>query len=251
MSISFLARPLIYAVPVLAVNFGIFDLACYSTSDGLSFLACILAAYLYLKRYFISLLIFLPIMVCIKIDLLLFTTPLLFFVFVFEKSYRLKTVLSTVVSIAIYIGIMVYWENPGWSSLFYFNFIKHLDHPISLPPTLTIQDYLYVLLHGIINAVYDKSFILYLLLTSCSIYFIKNHANKTSTITALKSPSAVLTVVCLVFIVSHFVIFPAMEERYLSGPYLISAFSLLVMMTSYMAASNSAQQVFFDSCMLL
>ena len=147
-SISFLARPLIFAVPLLAIIFGILDLARLSTPDGLGFLACILSVYFYLKKYNTLLLIVLPIMIGIRTDLILFTAPLLFFVFVFEKSYRFEVVLSIFISVAIYIGIITYFKNPGWSTTFYFSLVKLLTHPISIPPTLTAQNYFYALFYG-------------------------------------------------------------------------------------------------------
>jgi hypothetical protein len=240
LSISFLAGPLIFAVPLLAIIFGIFDLARLSTPDGLGFLACILSVYFYLKKYITLLLILLPIMIGIRTDLILFTTPLLFFVFVFERSYRWKTALSILISVAIYIGIMTYFKNPGWSTIFYFICIEYLAHPISIPQTLTMQNYLYGLFNGTKSLVHNKLFVLYLLLTTYSIYLIKNHANKTSIIITLKSHSAVLTVVCFIFVISHFLIIPDPENRYFFGSYLIGAFSLLLMMASNLTASNSA-----------
>ena len=75
-----------------------------------------------------------------------------------------------------------------------------------------------------------------------SLYVIKNHAKTTSVVIAFKSSSAVLAVVCLVFVVSHFLAFPVAWDRFFSAPYLLGAFSLLVMMTDYLKASNSTQQ---------
>ncbi|MEI6336423.1 MAG: hypothetical protein WCS87_17845 [Methylococcaceae bacterium] len=240
-STSFLATPLIFAVPFLAVIFGIYDLATLSTPDGLGFLACILSVYFYLKKYITLLLIILPIMIGIRTDFILFTIPLLFFVFLFERSCRWKTLLSILISVGIYIGIITYFKNPGWSTIFYFACIQPLIHPISIPPMLTASDYRWALFRGI-KDLYSESFYLYLLLTTYSIYLINNHANKTSIIIALKAPSTILTIVCLITVVSHILILPNIEKRYYSPFYIISAFSFLVMMTRNLTVSDSAQQ---------
>jgi len=241
MSVSFLAKPLIYTVPPLALIFGIVDLARFSTPDGLVFLAVILSAYLYLKQRIALLLIFLPIMLGIRTDLILFTIPFVCFVFLFERSSRWKAAQSIFVSVAIYIGIGAYWENPGWSTIFYCTLVQPLTHPISMPPTLTTQHYFYALFDGIKNSLNNKSLVLYVLAAAYSLYLIKTHAKTTSFVIALKSPSAVLTVVCLLFLVSHFLAFPVAWNRFFSAPYLVGAFSCLVMMTNHLKVSYSAQ----------
>jgi hypothetical protein len=241
MSVSFLAKPLIYALPPLAIHFGLLDLARHSTPDGLAFLAVMVSAYLYLKKRIALLLILLPIVLGIRNDLILFTIPLLFFIFLFEKNKRWKAALSMLISIAIYTGIGAYWENSGWSTIFYFTLVQLLTHPISMPPTLTAQHYLHALFKGTKSLIVDKSFSLYVLVAAYCLYLIKIHARPTSFIIAAKSSSAVLAVVCLIFVVSHFVAFPVAWERFFCAPYLIGAFSLLVMMTDYWKASKSAQ----------
>jgi hypothetical protein len=242
LSVSFLPRPLTYAVPLFALIFNVPDLAKFSTPDGLAFLAVILSAYLYLKKRIALLLFLLPVVLGIRTDLILFTVPLLCFIFLFERSSRWKAGLSLFLSVAIYVGIGAYWENPGWSTIFYFTLVQQLTHPISMPPTLTTQKYFYVLFSGIKSLSVNKSLILYVLVASYSLYLIKNHAKTTSLVIKSKSSSAMLTVVCLVFIVSHFLLFPLALDRFFSGPYLIGAFSLLVMITDFLKASDSAQQ---------
>jgi len=241
MSVSFLVKPLIYAVPPLALIFNVLDLAKYSTPDALAFLAVILSAYLYLKKRIALLLILLPIMLGIRTDLILFTIPLLLF-FVFERSTRWKAALLIFISVAIYISIGAYWENPGWSTVFYITLVPGVTSPISMIPTLTAPHYFYALFTGTRRLVFNESFILYILVAASSLYVIKNHAKTTSVVIAFKSSSAVLAVVCLVFVVSHFLAFPVAWDRFFSAPYLLGAFSLLVMMTDYLKASNSTQQ---------
>jgi hypothetical protein len=241
-STSFLTKPLVYAVPPLALIFNVLELAKFSTPDGLAFLAFIFSVYLYLNRRIALLLIFLPIMLGIRTDLILFTIPLLFFIFAIERSSRGMAALSIFISIAVYIGIGIYWENPGWSTIFYFTLVQTLTHPISMPPTLTMQHYLTALFKGTRILEDNKIFILYVLVTAYSLYLIRSHAKITSPSIAFKSPSSVLMVVCLVFVVSHFLFFPLALDRFFSAPYLIGAFSLLAMMANYLKASNLGQQ---------
>lgn len=241
-SVSFLAKPFIYVMPPLAILFNVLDLARYSTPDGLAFLAVILSAYLYMKKRITLLLGFLPIMLGVRTDLILFTIPLMFFIFLFERRSRLKAVIATILSVAIFIGIGVYWKSPGWSTIFYFTLVQILTHPISAPPTLTAQQYFYALFNGTKSLINNYTLILYVFIVVSSSFLIRNQSKTTPIFIALKCSPVIMAVVCFVFVVSHFLAFPVAADRYFSAPYLISAFSLLAMMTDYLQKLNSTQQ---------
>lgn len=241
MSVSFLARLFIYALPPLAIIFGVLDIARYSTPDGLGFLAVIISVYLYLKKRTSLLLILLPTMLGIRTDLILFTIPLLVAISVFEKINRWHAALSLFASVAIYMGIGTYASNPGWSTIFYFTLVQNLTHPISMPPTLTVQEYFYALFNGTKDLVNNKSFLLYILLAVYSLYLIKVRAKTTSVVIALISPSALIAVICLIYVGSHYLAFPVVWDRFFSGPYIIGAFSLLFMITDYTRVLKPAQ----------
>jgi hypothetical protein len=240
MSVSLLNKSLIYSIPLLVLVFNVPDLARYSTPDGMAFLAIILAAYLYLKKRIQQLLIFLPTMLFIRTDLILFTIPLLLLIVVCEKSIRWKAILSIVMSVIVLISIGVYWGNTGWSTIFYFALVQKLTHPISQPPTLTAQHYFYTLFMGVRGLPFNQSLILYLLMTVYSLYLIKFHSKITSVV-ASKSSSLSLLVICFFFISSHFIAFPVASDRFFSAPYVVGAFIFLILLGDHFKASNSAQ----------
>lgn len=232
-SVSFLAKQFIYAVPPLAVIFGVLELGRFSTPDGLAFLAVILSAYLYLKNHITALLIILPVVLGIRTDLILFTIPLALCIFVLEKNYRRKASISMLISVAVYISIETYWNSPGWATTFYFTQIQILTHPISAPPVLTVQNYFSVLYNGIKTVIYNKPFILFILIASYSLYFIRKISKAKPVMITFKSPSTVISGVCLFFVVSHFLAFPVIWDRFFTGQYLIVAVSGLIMMSDY------------------
>jgi len=241
MSITYLSKLLVYAIPLLAVIFGVLDLSRLSTPDGLAFLAVMASVYLYLNAHIGLLLILLPIMVGIRIDLILFVIPLLFVIFVLNKCSAWKTALSTIMTIAIFLGVVSYWNYPGWSTNFYFVFVQQLSHPISMPPTLTVQDYIYSLFRGVVGLISNKAFVLYMILAAYSLYEIKNIVKRTSVVSAIKfSPSAVLASVCLFYVASHFLAYPVAHDRYFSAPYLIGTFSFLCMLSERFKSSQPA-----------
>ena len=242
MSVSFLAKPWSYALPPLAVFFGVFDLARLSTPDSLAFFGVLFSAYLYLSRRFVPLLVILPLVIGIRTDLVLFTMPLSLYIFALKKTVRWKSALSVFLSVAAYIAIGEYAGNPGWSTIFSFTFVNILAHPISTPHTLTLQQYLNVLFDGLNTVEGSKTTVLSLLLSAYTLYLSRILSKPTAAFVAFNSSPAVLTIVCVFFLVSHFLAFPVLWDRFFSGTSMICAFSLLVVMTRYLAAADSAGQ---------
>jgi len=242
-SVSFLAKSVIYVIPPLAILFSVLDLARYSTPDGLAFLAVILSAYLYLNKRITLLLGFLPLMLGIRTDLILFTIPLKIFIFLFERRNRWIATIAIILSGVIYISIGAYWDYPGWATIFYLTLVQFLTHPISVPPTLTAQHYFFALINGTKNLINNYTFFLYIFIVISTLYIMKKQSKMISFIIILKSSPVILAVICFVFVVSHFLAFPVAADRYFSAPYLIGAFSFLIMLTNYLQTLNSTQQI--------
>ncbi len=240
MSSSILGHPFSYAIPFFVLIFGATDLARYSTPDGMAFLAIILSAYLYLKHRILLLLIFLPIMVCIRTDLILYTAPLLFVIFASHREFRKKVTVSLLMLFFLYYTIGALAKNRGWSTIFYFTLVELLTHPLSMPPTLTVHHYLHALFKGAKGIPSNSNLVLYGLISVYHLTAIINRAKTASLFYVLRSPAASLSIVSVIFVVSHFLLFPVAWNRFFLGPYLISAFSLLVMMTDYLKRLNSA-----------
>jgi GT2 family glycosyltransferase len=234
-----LARPFLYAIPPLAVIFGVPDLARYSTPDGLAFLSAILCAYLYLARRFGLLLIVLPITVAVRTDLILFSIPLLFFIVLSETGWRFRAAFSACASVGVYVGIGAHFRNPGWSTIFYHSFVGVMTHPASTPVPLNAPHYFRALMNGAAGAISDKEFTLYVLVAMYSFYLIKREAGRTSIFSALKSPTMSLPVVCFVSVASHFVAFPVVWDRFFAAQYMISVLSLLAMVSDGMGTPRA------------
>lgn len=241
MSASILGHPFCYSVPFFALIFGVADLARYSTPDGMAFLAVIFSAYLYFRDRIVLLLIFLPLMLCIRTDLILYTIPLLFVIFASKREYRTKVATSILMSVLLYFLIGALSKNPGWSTIFYFTFVQHLTHPLSMPYTLTANHYLHALVDGLKGIKNSEAFLLFSIFSLYCLGAIINRATTTSFFCALRSPAASLPIVFAIFVFSHFVLFPVVWNRFFIGPYLIVTFSLLIMMTDYFKMTNAAQ----------
>lgn len=242
MSITFLKNSLAYSIPFFVLIFGATDLAMCSTPDGMAFLAVVLSAYLYLKQRIELLLLLLPIILGIRTDLVLFTLPLLFFIFATNKLFRKQAAISVIISVILYLFINTYWSYPGWATIFYFTLIQNLTHPLSMPPTLTISHYFFALLNGMKGLPINSVFMLYVLISISSFYIMVNYIKIKSLSNMFNSPAIVLSVVCIIFVCSHFLLFPVAWTRFFSGAYLIGTFSLLVMIIDYVKTLKLVQQ---------
>lgn len=243
LSSSVLGHPFSYAVPFLALAYGVDDLARYSTPDGMAFLAIILSAYLYFKDKIVSLLIFLPVALCIRTDLVLYTVPLLLVVFASKRDFRARVIVSLFLSFLLYFTIAALANNPGWSTIFYFTLLQHSTHPLSSPPALTVVDYLRALCRGLKSVPANNILVLHMIASAYCLGVIATRcSNVTSLLCVLRTPAASLSVICAIFLFSHFVLFPVAWNRFFVGPYLVTAFSLLIMMSEYWKMENAAQE---------
>jgi len=232
-SVNFLARPLIYAVPPMAIIFGVLDLARASSPDGLAFLGIMLSAHLYFLKHFSVLKLLLPVVVGIRTDFILFTIPLLLSICLFDKKGWWSSCASVLVSLALYFGIGLYWNNPGWETIFYFTLVEFLPYPVSMPPALTVGHYADALVEGIKSLLHNKAFMIYVIV---SIYTFAMVFSRRLSIVAKEgsSPATVLSLVSLFFVFTHFILFPVAWVRFFTGPFLVGGISFLYVLGDYL-----------------
>jgi len=205
-------------LPPLAWMFGALDLARFSTPDGLAFFAVLLIVYWFAQRRIGWLCVALPISLCVRTDLILFTAPLLLALFATEPKHRRWIALSGAASLLAYAGILTHYHHPGWATLFYFNVIARWIYPLSNPPTLTLQDYLTALANGTIALLADKIFLAYLGMVVLAACWLRKRA--------LTSAPVILLLAAAAHIVGRFLALPFMWERFFPAPYTVTALAL-------------------------
>jgi len=223
-AIRFLPEKLVFTIPPLAVAVGILDLARYSTPDALMFFAVIATAYLYLTKKLNILFILLPLIIGIRTDFILFSVLMVIAMYYANKCDALKCVLSICVSILIYFSIGIFYSNPGWSTIFYFTLVNIIPRPISTPHELTPVMYVTALFKGVISMLINKAFNIYALAAAIWLYKMRDikHASQ-----LFKEQFNVLAIISFVFIVLHFILFPATYDRYFISAYMLGVLSLL------------------------
>jgi hypothetical protein len=221
---ALLARPFVYVLPLLALWFGVVDLARFSTPDGLSLLAVTVLAVLFLKGRINLLLLASPLAIGVRTDLILFTLPLLLWLFAFRPSVRWRCTISAVVLLMVYAMIVVSAHNPGWSTFFYCSVVERCIHPLSAPPTLHAATYFDALASGSGALMSDPLFEIHLAMVGAS-GLITLHMLRRS-LRPWNSPFFALILVCLSYMLGRFLVLPDQWPRFFTTPYLLTAFSL-------------------------
>jgi hypothetical protein len=224
------------------VLFKAFDLARYSTPDGLAFLGIILSVYLYVRKKGKALICLLPILLAIRTDLVLFTIPMLVVLYMHGITQKWETVISALFSIAVYWGIGAFTGNPGWATTFYFTMVEYLAHPISQPPTLTTGIYFHSLMKGLKHLIKNPRFMLYLATVFGSILLSVKFLRNKPVREILASPAAGLLLVSCFYIGSHFVIFPVSWDRFFTTTYITSGFACLWIINDFIKNSFSEKE---------
>jgi hypothetical protein len=231
MSLDLLKINFIYFIPITVKYFGLLNLSKLSTLDALSALAIILSAYFYLKRYLNVLLIFLPIIIGIRNDLIFFTLFLLGIIYSFNETSRKKTLLSFIFSLIVFITInKLYGFN--WSTLIYHTFINRVLYPISNPPVLGIQDYLTILINESKKSLLElNQFKIFFLSTLGILYYLRSYIKFIALNNFLSAFSLRLVFVCFLYVLIHFALFPAESYRFFPAFYIVGIFSIIIIIS--------------------
>lgn len=238
LSTSVLKKQFIFTIPFFAIVFSVADLGSYSTPDGLSFLATIIVSYLFSKERFTTVLFLLPLILSIRTDLIIFTIPLLIVMFYLQKSIRWKIAMSIIFSLLFYICLITYWDHPGWTSIYYFSLIKQTTHPISEPQSVTLFQYLRILYYSIKSLLNYNIFMLYMLISVSSIFLFINQLRNKSSIGVHRTNLYILSSICIIYVVVHFLILPLPWARFFTAPYLIGTIMLLAILPDYLVKDN-------------
>jgi hypothetical protein len=226
-----IAVAFVYALPLLCLFFGVLDVARLSTPDGIAFLGVILSAYLYVSNKPNTILIFLPWLVAVRTDLILFVLPLLGFMLIYQPNYRLRVLISLICSVAAYSVLNRYFQYPGWKTLFYFQFIERLAFPAAAATTsISWSQYLKIFcVNGLGDMIlFNKEFVLFLIFAWIGIYYVAIRRNIDY---RADNRSVSLFACCLIYILVHFVLFPAAWNRFFLGQYVAGSIVLLSLMT--------------------
>jgi len=212
-------------LPMLLIPLGVILVARTGTPDGLTFFGVCIVFYFYYLRRLVQFLFFLPVLVLIRTDLILLIACFSTLFFLIERKYCKGYLISAGISVVVYLAINYRFGNHGWSTLFYFTFIKHISELDNVHYIVKMSDYARVLKAGLINAYYTSSFLIYLFLTF--IIFVRQIANNKFVSVFMNNKLIQLHYVGGVYVFFHFVLFPVVWERFFIAEYAITLVACL------------------------
>jgi hypothetical protein len=237
LAIATLAPPLVYLLPLLAWQFGVLDLARFSTPDAFAFLAIIAAVALLLRERFAAALIILPLALAIRPDLLLLTAPLMAILVLAPAAPRFRIILSGLASAAVYFAVTTHWKAPPWTTFFYCYCSPGLRclHPLAETHAFSPPDYIAALARGARALVVEPNFLLFAAIVTAAAWLLWQLARIT-TRSVVFSPPAALIAACVVYMTCHFLILPDEWRRFFSTAYLLVALATLVLLNNWLVA---------------
>jgi hypothetical protein len=230
-----LASPYMYALPPLALSYGILPIARLSTPDGLTFLGFMFCAYLFIKKR-LEMFLVIPLLVAVRTDMMLFSVPFLLYLIIFVKNRKVLASIALVATLIIYWFVNWYCKNPGWSTVFYFTLIHLQTHPLTAAARLTIKHYLIAFIGGVKQAVLDKSFLVFVVVNVFFGYLSIAKSRYNKIVALVHSEIRILFIFSLLYVITHFLLFPTLWERFFVGQYLIGTIGLFEILSSRMSA---------------
>lgn len=204
---------------------GVVQIAQVFTPDALSAALLLFSLYVFSKRqiYFASLLLVLAIFARtdnIILVLMVFTYLTLFA----SKEYRLKWkpyILLVLVSTVSYLAINHLANNYGWATIFHHTLIAPIHNPSDYHPMITWADYFPILLKNAMEAFFRMNSLLFF--GFCSFVTIS--------VVRLNSQNQIyshLTILVLLAIIVHFLLFPVLWQRFFIAHYSIICILMVI-----------------------
>jgi len=219
------------ALPLLALSFGMMSVASLSTPDSLTILGYMICAYLFIKKR-IELFIIIPFLSLLRCDVIFFSVFSLLYFIIFSQKRRVLAAVSLLATIFIYWIDNHYYKYPGWSTMFYLNFVTGPTVYFTAIKKITFMDYTSALTGGIKRLMDDKSFLVFFGISVLFAFlsYAKNQYNKI--VTGGLSEMCIFTTISFVYVIVHFFLFPIAWERFFLGQYLIATVGLFAVLSN-------------------
>ena len=217
----------LYAFPFFLMFFGILSIAKTSTPDAMVFLSLSIFIYLFSREKISLLLIIIPIYVLVRTDMIIFNSLILIVIFFLYKNYKIGTLLSFLITVALYLYVNHFFHNYGWSTIFSVTLIERVSNPADVSFTVSIADYLHVFIRGIISALNDRIFLGFISIMFTTLVLISFFAKSLSK----NKEIWVYTAIPILYISIHVVLFPVTWDRFFIGFYTMAIIATLILLS--------------------
>ena len=203
--------------PLLLLPLGLYMVAIHSTPDGLVLLFFAAVALMYCASRTGWLLLLLPVGILIRTDLILLVACMTAVAVFGDRLNAKGYLLSAATAVAAYLLLNTYFNSYGWSATFYVSFVERVFNPAEAPMDVTLAMYLKVLARSSFVALKTASFMAYVVSCGLILHYQLRDVFLVENIAAQRL--LVLHHTCAVYVIVHFLLFPAVWERFFIGPY--------------------------------
>jgi hypothetical protein len=230
-------HPYFWAViPIFFILFGGHDVARIVTADSLAFLWVGLICYAFLEQKWLAFFTLLILSTLVRTDMLVLTALFTTYLFFFHKDLRIASLITLVISVLLFIAINKYTGNYGWSAVFYYALVSDMmatNPEVYSTYGISISQYFKALFSGLSLFFYDIPTLFFeaVVTLQFSILLLENKdttSEKSFFSRLFDSPMFILTLISILYVASHYLLFPLLDSRFFVGQYLIAGLVLLV-----------------------
>ncbi len=242
-------HPLFWLVaPIFFISFSVLKVAQTVTADSLAFFWIGLICYAFMHDRWKAFFILLVLSILVRTDMILLVALFTGYLIVFQTDLRLLSIICALVSAVTYFFINNYFENYGWSTVFYFAFISDMQatHPVEFSSYgVTIEQYLSAVKKNIKFFISNREFLLFEICAFIQLIILllsqikNNFSLKTIFTNISNNPFFILTLLSEFYVIIHYVLFPLLHFRFFVGLYMISALGMLSIISSLLEQNNS------------
>lgn len=241
---NLLPKPLPYgvcfAIPFVALSFGLFELARFSSPDALAALVTVLMYWLLFRSKW-YLLLLLPLSIFVRTDLILMAAIFHAYLFLTARFPKVLVVISGLATVGVYLFINNYLvEGDPWSSLIGYNFGDKPTHPENYTFVVTFENYLSYLLQGMRTFSYEPRFFMFGALTvvGLSMFTARFIYHADQPVSIAHKNLLFLLVSSALYVLLHFLLFPVNWLRFYAAQYSLVAVVVLWTSLALLAQRN-------------
>ena len=227
---------LLFTIPVFLLFFGGLNVAKHSTPDALVFMSVSVFMLLFSKEKIQSLLAIIPFFVLIRTDMIIFDLLTFAAIYFLYENYRFKMALSMMLTIVLYLAVNHLFNNYGWETIFSFTFVERVSNPADADMTVSVLDYCHVFAIGVFESLDDRVFLGFASIVLCSLFVMKITIKSFSD----KREIFVYSIIPLLYILVHFMLFPVTWDRFFVGFYMMFIVSTLLLLSIMIKGYDSS-----------
>lgn len=226
-------------VPIFLIGFNIDEVARMITADSLAFLWVGLICYTFIHSKWTVFFLLLATSVLVRTDMIFLIALFSGYFIIFRHELRLLAATTLLSSIGIYLFINDYADNYGWSTVFYYAIVSKMTatHPLEYSSIgVTIEQYISAVKGNLVQFFRNRAVLLFAAVVFAQFIIHARSLKIKSSLASiykdiLNYPILVLTIISVLYVIIHYVLFPLLYERFFIGQYMIGALGLLTIIS--------------------